>query len=85
MIEINIKPYIYNCMSFSSFKSLGYQVAIQKLFNRKKTIKKNSFIDVGSNTFTTPNDVSEIEILLIAGGGGDGCATGGGGGAGGFV
>jgi hypothetical protein len=74
-------------MGFSTFKSYGSRVAIPKIIasvvEKTKCIKL--FTIVGQTTFTTPSDVSEIEILLIGGGGGGGASIAGGGGGGGFV
>ena len=43
------------------------------------------FTTVGTNSWTAPSDVTQVEVLVVAGGGGGGSRIGGGGGAGGLI
>jgi len=43
------------------------------------------FASVGTTSWTAPEGVSDIDVLVVAGGGSGGGSTGGGGGAGGLI
>jgi len=74
----------------SSFKNLtindtGYLQLPSGSSAQRSNYIVQTFTTVGTTTWTAPNDVTSVEVLVIAGGGGGGRDRGGAGGAGGLV
>ena len=68
-----------------------YSTGIYSLEDRQNSTANDdqftvtSFTSTGSTTWTAPQDVTSVEVLVVGGGGGGGYSGGGGGGAGGVV
>jgi hypothetical protein len=63
--------------SFNAFSQMGVQEA-----NSLESYAVVAYTEPGSHTWTVPNGVSSVDVLVVAGGGGGGGHRGGGGGAG---